>query len=329
MVASKLVVLALLLLALIAAGFFILNPEPTSEANGFDRVSVRLKWLHQAQFAGVYYAQEAGFYKSEGLDVEINEGGVDYPSVQMVASGSDDFGITSASSLLMAREKKIPVVGLAVIYRKTPSVFFALNSSNITTPKDFEGKSVGIKYGSEDELVWNLLVQKTGINISRVDVVPVKYYLTPFFAGSVDVWTGYAINELIAAQEKGFNVTVINPNDYGIELYDDTIINSERTLPVHPDVVNKFVRATLKGWEEAATNWETAVEYTLKYQPKTTSSHETKMLVASIPLIVSSQSSIGWIDQHVLNSMQDLLLSQEQMHSKIDVRTAFTNEFVG
>src|SRR5271154_4555709 len=97
-----------------------------------DSVTLRLKWLNQAQFAGFYVAKEKGYYKSEGLDVNIQPGGPDFPAVQMITGGNEQFGVTAADQILIARSKGVPVVAIAVIYRENPFVLFALKSSGIT-----------------------------------------------------------------------------------------------------------------------------------------------------------------------------------------------------
>src|SRR5918994_1718112 len=79
----------------------------TETAATLDKVTLRLKWLHQAQFAGFYTADQKGFYEKNGIDVTINPGGVDFPAVQMVASGSEHFGVTGADQILIAREKGV------------------------------------------------------------------------------------------------------------------------------------------------------------------------------------------------------------------------------
>src|SRR6056297_729626 len=96
-----------------------------------EQVSVRLKWFNQAQFAGFYVAKEKGFYEDAGLDVSIQPGGSDFPAIQMVAGGDEQFGVTSADQILTARSKGVPIVALAVLYRKSPFVLFALESSGI------------------------------------------------------------------------------------------------------------------------------------------------------------------------------------------------------
>src|SRR6202140_5694408 len=114
-------------------------------ADAGESVTVRLKWLNQAQFAGYYVAKDKGYYEAAGLDVSIQPGGSDFPAIQMVAGGNEQFGVTGADQILIARSKGVPVVALAVIYRESPFVLVALKKSGVKTPADFAGKTVGVK----------------------------------------------------------------------------------------------------------------------------------------------------------------------------------------
>src|SRR5712691_8740899 len=99
----------------VAAGLLM---SGTVLAPAAEAVTVRLKWLHQAQFAGFYVAKDKGYYAAAGLDVSIQPGGSDFPAIQMVAGGSEQFGVTGADQILIARSKGVPVVAIAVIYRE-------------------------------------------------------------------------------------------------------------------------------------------------------------------------------------------------------------------
>src|SRR5947209_15786895 len=105
-------------------------------------IKTRLLWLNQAQFAGIYSAKEAGFYRAKGLDVSIVPGGPGINPVRMVASGSEDIGIASASDIVLAREKGVPVRALAIVVRDNPTDFFAKSDSGIKSVKDFAGKRI-------------------------------------------------------------------------------------------------------------------------------------------------------------------------------------------
>src|ERR1039458_2006291 len=113
--------------------------------------SVRIQWLDQAQFAGLYVASAKGYFKSQNLSVTIEPGGPDVSPVLLVASGSNDFGVSPATDIIQARSNGVPVVAIATIFQKNPVVFFSKISKNIKTPKDFTGHTVGLEYVMEIE----------------------------------------------------------------------------------------------------------------------------------------------------------------------------------
>ena len=293
-------------------------------ARADDSVTVRLKWYNQAQFAGFYVAQDKGFYKAVGLDVNIQPGGPDFPAVQMVAGGNEQFGVTGADQVLIARSKGVPVVALAVIYRRNPFVLFSLTKSGIKTPADFVGKKVGVKIGGNEELIYRAVLAKTGIDKSTFTEIPVKFDMTPLLAGSIDVWPGYLINEVLEAKEKGFAVNVIDPSSYGIDLYADTLFTTEKMLTEKPDVVRKFVAATLKGWNTAIAAPEEAAKITVKYGDKLTYDHELAMMKASVPLLKPDAKPFGFMDEAGWSSAQKLLLAAGFQKNPVDVSKAFT-----
>jgi NitT/TauT family transport system substrate-binding protein len=295
-----------------------------ASAHADDSVTVRLKWYNQAQFAGFYVAQEKGYYKASGLTVNIQPGGPDFPAVQMVAGGNEQFGVTGADQILIARSKGVPVVALAVIYRRNPFVLFSLKKSGIKTPADFAGKKVGVKIGGNEELIYRAVLAKAGIDKSKFTEIPVKFDITPLLAGAIDVWPGYLINEVLAAKEKGFAVNIIRPADYGIDLYADTLFTTEKMLKEKPDVVRKFVAATLKGWNAAIAAPEDAAKITVKYGDKLTYAHELAMMQASVPLLKPDGKPLGFMDEAGWNSAQKLLLAAGFQKDPVDVTKAFT-----
>jgi NitT/TauT family transport system substrate-binding protein len=292
-------------------------------AHASDSVTVRLKWFNQAQFAGFYVAQEKGDYKAAGLDVNIQPGGPDFPAVQMVAGGNEQFGVTGADQILIARSKGVPVVAVAVIYRRNPFVLFSLVKSGIKTPADYIGKKVGVKIGGNEELIYRAVLAKAKIDKSQLTEIPVKFDMTPLLTGDIDVWPGYLINEVLAAKEKGFDVNIVNPSDYGIDLYADTLFTTEAMLKEKPDVVRNFVAATLKGWNTAIAAPEEAAKITLKYGDKLTYEHELAMVKASVPLLKPDTKPVGYMDQAGWSSAQQLLLVAGFQKGPVDIAKAF------
>jgi NitT/TauT family transport system substrate-binding protein len=295
-------------------------------ARADDAVTVRLKWFNQAQFAGFYVARESGFYKAAGLDVNIQPGGPDFPAVQMVTGGNEQFGVTGADQVLIARSKGVPVVALAVIYRRNPFVLFSLAKSGIKTPADFAGKTIGVKIGGNEELIYRAVLAGAGVDKSKLTEMPVKFDISPLLSGTVDVWPGYLINEVLAAKEKGFDVNVIAPVDYGIDLYADTLFTTEKMLKEKPDVVAKFVAATLKGWDAAIAAPEDAARATLKYGDKLTYDHELAMMKASVPLLKPDDKPVGYMDEAGWAAAQKLLLGAGFQKQPVNVAQAFTSK---
>jgi ABC-type nitrate/sulfonate/bicarbonate transport system substrate-binding protein len=297
-------------------------------ARAEEAVTVRLKWFHQAQFAGFYVAQESGYYRDEGLAVNIQPGGPDFPAVQMLAGGNEQFGVTGADQILIARSKGVPVVALAVIYRRNPFVLFSLAKSGVKTPADFIGKKVGLKIGGNEELIYRAILAKAKVDKSKLTEIPVKFDITPLLTGTVDVWPGYVINEVLAAKEKGFDVNVMDPSDYGIDLYADTLFTTEAMIKEKPEAVRHFVAATLKGWENAMAAPEEAAKITLKFGNKLAYEHELAMMKASVPLLKPDNKPVGFMDAAGWSSMQMLLVAAGFQKEPVDIAKAFTTEFM-
>jgi NitT/TauT family transport system substrate-binding protein len=302
----------------------LIAPLLGATARADDAVTVRLKWFNQAQFAGFYVAKDNGFYKAAGLDVNVQPGGPDFPAIQMVAGGNEQFGVTGADQILIARSKGVPVVALAVIYRRNPFVLFSLAKSGIKTPADYVGKKVGVKIGGNEELIYRAVMAKAGIDKSKVTEIPVKFDMTPLLSGDIDVWPGYLINEVLAAKEKGFDVNIVAPADYGIDLYADTLFTTEKMLKEKPDVVKKFVAATLQGWNAAIAAPEEAAKITIKYGDKLNVDHELAMMKASIPLLKPDNKPFGYMDEAGWSSAQKLLLGAGMQKDPVNVAAAFS-----
>jgi NitT/TauT family transport system substrate-binding protein len=295
----------------------------STAAQAGDSVTVRLKWFNQAQFAGFYVAQAKGDYKAAGLDVNIQPGGPDFPAVQMVAGGNEQFGVTGADQILIARSKGVPVVAVAVIYRRNPFVLFSLAKSGLKTPADYIGKKVGVKIGGNEELIYRAVLAKAKIDKSQLTEIPVKFDMTPLLTGDIDVWPGYLINEVLAAKEKGFDVNIVYPSDYGIDLYADTLFTTEAMLKEKPDVVRNFVAATLKGWNTAIAAPEEAAKITVKYGDKLNYEHELAMVKASVPLLKPDGKPVGYMDQAGWSSAQQLLLAAGFQKAPVEIAKAF------
>jgi NitT/TauT family transport system substrate-binding protein len=331
---AMVVVMAVMMLLLSACGSNANTGESTSAAGGnaetkeLKKVVLRLKWVHQAQFAGFYAAVEKGFYKDAGLDVEIRPGGSDFPSVQMVASGSEEFGVTGADQILLAREKGVPVTALSTIYRETPFVLFSLKESGITSMDDLAGQPVGVKLGGNEELTYRAMAKNAGVDSAKIKEMPIKFDLSPLLSGQVKVWPGYVINEVLAVQELGHEVNMIKPSDYGINFYADTLFTKQDLIDKDPELVKNFVQASMKGWNYAIENPDEAAGFGLKYADNLNLEHEKSMMKASIPLLQPDNLPLGKMDTEAWETLQKSLIDLKFLKKEQDLKHVFTNQFI-
>ncbi len=310
-------------LLVLAVGLSACGPQEIKEPP--DQVSVRLKWLHGVQFAGMYIADQKGFYTDENIEVTLNPGGLEHDESELVASGQDDFGIVGATHAIVGRDKDLPIVTVAVIYRISPTVYFALQESGIERPHDFIGKRVA---ASSTHFLLPAIMGKLGLGMDQIEIVSPDYGMEALFAGKVDVWAGYLTDQVITAREQGYELNLIYPDHYGVHVYGDVIITNETLVEENPDLVERFLRATLRGWRYAIENPEEAVAATLKYDENLDEAYERASMEAQIPLIHTGEDQIGWMRDEVWQGMHQMLLEYGSLDAPVDLDKLYTMEFL-
>ena len=302
---------------------------PAPVAAAAEKTNVRLQWFDTAQFAGLYVAQDAGLFKNAGLDVEIRSGGPDLNAITLVTSGSDDFGIWSADHILIAQSKGVPIVMLAAIYREDPNVLMVKEDSRIKTPKDFVGKTVSTVFGRSTETVLNAMLANQGVDKAKVKIVPFPFNIQSFLEGKVDVSAAYIYDHPYQAQIKGQAVRLINPSDYGVTFYSDCLFARKDFIEKNPELVKKFVQATLAGWQQALANKDAAVQSTLKRGKGLDAPSQRYMLDKAEPLILAENpGKIGLINSESIAKMTTTLKAQKLLPETFDPVMSFDNRYV-
>jgi NitT/TauT family transport system substrate-binding protein len=185
----------------------------TGTAAAAEKVSLRLKWLAQAQFAGFYVAKAKGFYEQAGLDMTINPGGPNLNVETLVGSGNDTFGLAGGTEVvLLARERKVPVIGIGVTVQTTPFAYVTYKDSGIKTVKDFKGKKIATWFTGTQYTLYSILAHE-GLSQSDVTIVPQPGSMTPFIDKQFDVAAATYYNELntLKTQGLGDKLVLIKP----------------------------------------------------------------------------------------------------------------------
>lgn len=221
---------------------------------GEKTIRLQLKWYHQFQFAGYYAAQAKGFYKAEGLSVEIIEGGDEYPPLERVLEGHADFGV-SDSDVVLARMNGKPLVACAAIFQHSPYVFMSLWDRGIRSPSDLIGTRVMLA-DDQGAAQFRAMLIREGIDPAEVNIIRHSWNTDDLVNGRVDAMSAYAMVEPVRLKSQGVETHLLRALDYGVDFYGDTLFTTEAFLDEHPELVDAFVRASLKGWHYAIQNPE-------------------------------------------------------------------------
>ncbi|MBE0669453.1 MAG: ABC transporter substrate-binding protein [Anaerolineales bacterium] len=289
-------------------------------------VTVQLQWIHQAQFAGLYAADQNGYYAEEGLAVTFVPGGSGVDSLQPLVDGSAQFGTATADQILLARVEGKFVKAFAVIYRRSPAVFMALKSSGITRPQDFVGKTIRLPAPNAPTL--HAMMANLGISQNQYSEVDLPSDVEEFASGRVPVWGAYVNALAISVQRAGHEINIIYPDDYGVHFYSDTLIATDDFIANNPDLVRRFLRASLKGWTFAVENPEKVGPMVLKYLPEADPELENAKMISSIPLVNTGEDFIGWMKPEVWAAMEKILREQGLIINPLDVEQAYTAQFL-
>jgi NitT/TauT family transport system substrate-binding protein len=309
---------------------------PAKPSGPADKVKLQLKWVPQAQFAGYFVALEKGFYKDENLDVTIVPGGPDIVSEQQVANGQADFGVDWVASFLAFRDKGLPLVDVAQIYQSSGLLLVSRKSANITKPEDLKGKHVGVWYGG-NEFEFLALMDKLKYDPDKdLTVIKQGFTMDPFLAGQMDAASAMTYNEYQIVLESGVkaeDLNVINYTTEGVGMLEDNLFASEDMVKAKPDLVKRFVRASIKGWQGAIDDQKSAVDAVMKYaEPgSTTADHQTRMMSEVAKLVLPAgmaKDQIGVMDAGRFKTTADIALKFHVINAAADPAKSYTNQFV-
>lgn len=318
---SKYFAIALMLALLFLSGC---TPAVEETPQELKEVNVGLSWVHEAQFAGMYAADKQGYYKEAGLKVIFHP--YNYTNLaQELADGKYDIAILQADTILLAREKEIPVKAIFADYQIIPTVYYSKKSSNIIKPNDLAGKTVGVAYSERYPLV--SMLKKLGISPESANIIEREYSYDKLKSGEYDAEAGWVTDGLLVKETIG-EYNAISPYDYGVNWYADVLAASDGTIRSRPKLLQAFISATIKGWNYALENAEEAAllanEYGAGYSPE----HLKFVLQASIPHIHTGEAPIGWMEYAEWNKTQEILLKENVMQIPVDLNEIYTTEFI-
>lgn len=275
-----------------------------SIAQAADDVTLQLKWVTQAQFAGYYVALDKGFYDEEGLNVTIKPGGPDVAPAQVIAGGGADVVLDWMPSALASREKGLPLVNIAQPFKSSGMMLTCRKDAGIASPADFKGKTLGVWfYGNEYPfLSW---MNKLGLKTDGTDVTVLKqgFNVDPILQGQAACVSTMTYNEYWQIIDAGLSpddLVVFKYEEQGVATLEDGMYVLEDSLkdPAFEDKMVRFVRASMKGWKWAEENPDEAAMIVLDNDATgaQTEKHQKRMMGEIAKLTAGSNGTLDPAD---------------------------------
>lgn len=306
------------------------STEDTSSSDGeLTKVNFQLKWVPQAQFMGYYVAQEKGFYKDEGLDVNIMPGGSDINAPSVVESGQADIGTTNLYNIMSYQEQGYPLVTISQIMQKSPFVLVC-RKDKIASVDDLKGKTIGIWTGGNDAPVRALLTKHNINPDTDAQLASQGTTIDGFLDGTFDAYSAMTYNELLLAYEAGYtddDLYLIDMDEEGCGMLADCLFANSDWLKDNHDTAVKFVRASLKGWKYACQNLEeaTQIAYDAMDQSSSTLEHQQKSAEELKKIIVPDDdySVLGTINEDSVNTTIQIATDYQIITKPTDLNTIY------
>ncbi len=287
-------------------------------AEAADQITLQLKWVTQAQFAGYFVAKDKGFYDEVGLDVTIKPGGPDINPSQVIAGGGADVVVDWMPSALATREKGVPLVNIAQVFQKSGMMLTCRNDSGVTSPDKFADKTLGVWFGGNEYpfLNWmDKLGLKTDGSAGGVKVLKQGFNVDPLLQKQADCISTMTYNEywqVIDAGMKPEDLTTFKYEDQGVATLEDGLYTLEATLqdPAKVELLAKFVKASMKGWDYAVANPDEAAMITLENDETgaQTEKHQKRMMGEIAKLVGTNAKGTGYLDEAAYNRTVETLM---------------------
>lgn len=308
--------------------------QPTES---LDSVNFALDWIPSGRHAGYYTALDKGYYRDVNIDVKIARGYGSADSVKRVASGAAQFAVGDMGSLVLARANDMtPVKVVAMIYSEAPYILFFSKDTGITVPKDWEGKTIAAPAGDATRVLFPAFAKLNNFDSAKVNWLTIDptAKLQTLFGRKADGTTEYLMAVPLyqkQASEFGFSLGTMKYADWGMDVYSNGIMVNESTMKDNPDLVRRFVAATLRGLDYAFQHPAESAQIVKKYVPETDvdiARQEVEIVRDSAWSNEAKTNGLGYMDSNRVKSTRDLLTQAFGLKVEVNTADLYTNDFL-
>jgi len=313
-------------LAGLLAGCGVGSPAPTPRTLHF---MAGYKAQANLPFVGVYLAQTNGYFAAQGLNVEITHSSGQGEHLKLLLQGSVDVTTAASDAFLQRRSEGLPVTAFALLGQRSDRAYAVLESSDIRSPRDWEGHLVGFKIHPTPDYVAMLVAN--GVDRGRIQEVPVGFDPRLLAAGKVDVYPVFESNEPDTLQRLGVAVRLFRPTDYGVPGLGLTYLTRQELVDTDANLLERFLKATLRGIAFAREDPETATDVVMQFAPNEDRAHQLAMLRVELEMAegpITRTNGVGWASHDQWQALHDSLLAFDGLKTPLDVDTAFTDRIL-
>src|SRR5687767_1193165 len=302
-------------------------------ATAADKVTLQLNWFQLADHSPIYLAMKKGYYAEEGIDLTVLRGSGSADSAKKLDLKQADIGISDAPTVLTAISKGADLKMVAVVYDKAGNNVFFRKSAAIKEPKDLIGKKIAVPPADSHRVLWPAFAKLHGIDPNAVTLVNVKpegkqaIVAANEVDAAFDLYTSYAIWEKVLG--KG-DVGHLLWADFGLPIYGHTYFVNNETIKKSPKLIERFLRATHKGWRDAKADPKASIDAMVERVPGL----DGATLLATMPQILdlcvterSAKHGMGWIEPELMQKTMDITFANAKPDKPVAVNDVFTNQF--
>jgi NitT/TauT family transport system substrate-binding protein len=312
----------LLVLALLAA-----------PVHGADKMTLQLNWFHLADHSPIYMALKKGYYREEGLELNVVRGAGSADSAKKIDLSQAEVGISDAPTVITAISKGANLRMVAVVFDKAGNNAFFKKSANIRSPKDLVGKKIAVPPADSHRVLWPAFAALNKIDPNAVTLVNVKpegkqaIVAAGEVDASFDLYTSYAIWEKVLGKGQ---VGHLLWADYGLPIYGHTYFVNTALEKKNPKLIERFLRATHKGWRDAHANPAEAIDAMVAAVPGLDRDALFNTTPQIMDLCITERSrshGIGWIEEGLMQRTIDVTFANNKPEKPVKAADVFTNAY--
>lgn len=292
-------------------------------------VTLQLNWFPEAEHGGFYAALAHGYYREAGLNVKILAGGPDSPVVQQVARGTVDFGVVNADNILFGRAQAAPIVAVMAPLQISPRCIIVHESSGIRGFEDLRDVTLAV---SSSNAFTQYMRQELKLDQKNVKIVPYAGSVAHFLLNKNYAQQGYVFSEPFVARKGGGDPRVLMLSELGFNPYTSTLFTNDELVKTKPELVQKMVAASIRGWQTYVQSPEKANALIHRANPQMdldVLAYGAKTLEPLVLDRVATKEGVGTMSRARWQKLADQLVQSRQMKaSGADVRGAYTTQFV-